>query len=144
MLLQTLCGRSRDGKNRPLPLPWPTKPGRSSCSRQRLARQYPPGVSDRTELRKAVQAAIESLGERQRMAVMLTKFEHLGYAEVGEVMEMKPQAVKSLLARARENLRVALAPYLERGDAVAGLVSTSALETRAATPGSREATGGGR
>ena len=74
--------------------------------------------ADSRELRAEVRSAIESLGERQRLAVMLAKFEHLGYAEIGQVMGIQPQAVKSLLARARENLRAALSPYLERGESL--------------------------
>ena len=77
---------------------------------------------DRKELREEVRRAIASLGERQRLAVMLAKFEHLGYAEVAEVMGIQPQAVKSLLARAREKLRVALGPYQQRGESVGELV----------------------
>lgn len=68
------------------------------------------------EAREIVHLAIESLGQRQRMAVLLSKFEGLGYAEIAEVMELSPPAVKSLLARARENLRDVLAPYMERGE----------------------------
>lgn len=75
---------------------------------------------DKSELREAVQQAIESLNDRQRMAVLLAKFEHFSYADIGEIMDMSPQAVKSLLARARTNLRAALEPYLERGAKVEG------------------------
>ena len=49
------------------------------------------------------------------MAVLLAKFEHMSYADIGTVMDMSPQAVKSLLSRARSNLREALQPYLDRG-----------------------------
>lgn len=69
----------------------------------------------RAELQQVVQAAIDSLNERQRMAVMLNKFEDMGYAEIGEVMGLSPMAVKSLLARARSHLREALEPYLRQG-----------------------------
>ena len=63
-----------------------------------------------------VRLALESLGERQRMAVLLSKFEGMGYADIAEVMELSPQAIKSLLARARGNLRDVLAPYVQRGE----------------------------
>ncbi len=75
---------------------------------------------DKSELREAVQQAIETLGERQRMAVLLARFEHFSYADIGEVMDMSPQAVKSLLSRARGNLRTSLEPYLQRGARVEG------------------------
>ncbi len=49
------------------------------------------------------------------MAVLLSKFEEMSYADVAESMQMTPQAVKSLLSRARVNLREVLQPYLETG-----------------------------
>lgn len=67
---------------------------------------------DRSELQERVQAAMETLSERQRMAILLHKFEGMSYADIGETMNMSPQAVKSLLSRARENLRIALENYI--------------------------------
>ncbi len=81
----------------------------------------PTRQADTRELRQAVQAAIGELNERQRTAVLLAKFEHMGYAEIGEVLGMTDKGVKSLLARARESLRQTLGPYVERGDSVTGL-----------------------
>jgi RNA polymerase sigma-70 factor (ECF subfamily) len=78
---------------------------------------------DKAELCAAVQQAIHSLNERQRMAVLLAKFEHFSYADIAEVMDMSPQAVKSLLSRARCNLREALEPYLLRGALVNGVAT---------------------
>jgi RNA polymerase sigma-70 factor, ECF subfamily len=75
---------------------------------------------DKSELREAVQHAIQTLGERQRMAVLLAKFEHFSYAEIAEVMDLSPEAVKSLLSRARGRLREVLEPYLSRGSRVEG------------------------
>jgi RNA polymerase sigma-70 factor (ECF subfamily) len=54
------------------------------------------------------------------MAVLLAKFENFSYADIGQVMDMSPQAVKSLLSRARCNLRESLQPYLDRGATVSG------------------------
>jgi RNA polymerase sigma-70 factor (ECF subfamily) len=71
---------------------------------------------DKAELREVVQTAMSSLNERQRMAVLLCKFEEMSYTDIAEAMQMSPQAVKSLLARARDNLRDALQPYLARGE----------------------------
>jgi RNA polymerase sigma-70 factor (ECF subfamily) len=47
--------------------------------------------------------------------VLLNKFEHLSYEEIAEVMQLTPSAVKSLLTRARANLRDVLEPYLQQG-----------------------------
>lgn len=78
---------------------------------------------DKAELCEAVQQAIGTLNERQRMAVLLAKFEHFSYADIAEVMGMTPQAIKSLLSRARCNLKEALQPYLDRGAMVSGAAS---------------------
>lgn len=64
------------------------------------------------ELAGIVQTALETLNERQRMAVVLNKFEDMNYAEIAEVMELTTKAVKSLLSRARENLRHVLKAYI--------------------------------
>ena len=77
--------------------------------------QMPARQLDKAETREIVRMALESLGPRQRMAVLLSKFEGMSYAEITAIMELSPQAVKSLLSRARENLREVLQPYFEHG-----------------------------
>ena len=64
------------------------------------------------ELAALVRVAIDGLNERQRVAVVLNKFEDMNYAEIAEVMGLTTKAVKSLLSRARENLRQALKDYI--------------------------------
>ncbi|MGD9855759.1 MAG: RNA polymerase sigma factor [Planctomycetaceae bacterium] len=68
---------------------------------------------DRVELREHVRTAMESLNERQRMAVLLHKFEEMSYEDIAETMDMTSSAIKSLLSRARENLRANLEPYMK-------------------------------
>jgi RNA polymerase sigma-70 factor (ECF subfamily) len=67
------------------------------------------------ELAEIVREALGTLGEDQRVAVLLNKFEEMSYAEIAEVMGKTEAAVKSLLARARTNLRDRLEPYLRTG-----------------------------
>jgi len=64
------------------------------------------------ELAAMVQRALGNLNERQRAAVVLNKFEDMNYVEIAEVMDLTTKAVKSLLSRARENLRQALKQYI--------------------------------
>ena len=47
------------------------------------------------------------------MALLLHKFEGMSYVDIGETMDMTPQAVKSLLSRARESLRSRLEAYVK-------------------------------
>jgi RNA polymerase sigma-70 factor, ECF subfamily len=77
--------------------------------------QMPARQLDKAEMRDVVRMSLEALGERQRMAVLLSKFEGMSYAEIAAVMGTTPQALKSLLTRARENLREVLQPYLDHG-----------------------------
>src|SRR5262245_19973498 len=64
------------------------------------------------ELAAIIRTALDGLNERQRMAVVLNKFEEMNYAEIAEVMGLSTKAVKSLLSRARGKLRGALQPYI--------------------------------
>jgi RNA polymerase sigma-70 factor (ECF subfamily) len=64
------------------------------------------------ELALLIRDALDGLNERQRMAVVLNKFEDMNYAEIAEVMGLTTKAVKSLLSRARMNLRTALSSYV--------------------------------
>jgi RNA polymerase sigma-70 factor (ECF subfamily) len=64
------------------------------------------------ELQKAVDAAIAELPETQRMAVILRRYEELSYEEIAEALDQSVSAVKSLLFRARTQLRESLKRYL--------------------------------
>jgi RNA polymerase sigma-70 factor (ECF subfamily) len=63
------------------------------------------------ELRQAVKAAIDGLPGNQRMAVILARYEEMSYDQIAKTMGLSIEAVKSVLFRARENLKQALAPY---------------------------------
>ena len=75
----------------------------------------PTRQADKSEMCSVVQAALETLNERQRMAVLLHKFEEMSYVDIAAALEMTPAAVKSLLSRARDNLREKLEPYVRQG-----------------------------
>lgn len=62
---------------------------------------------------QAVRIAIAQLPEQQRMALVLAKYHELPYVEIASVLGSSEKAVKSLVHRARENLRETLAPYLQ-------------------------------
>lgn len=77
--------------------------------------QMPARQLDKAEMRDIIRMALTELNERQRMAVLLNKFEGMSYADIAETMGLTPQAIKSLLSRARVNLREVLEPYLAAG-----------------------------
>lgn len=95
----------------------PSESGANSLDKMAVAASgaMPTRQMDKAELRDIVREALSGLSERQRMAVLLNKFEEMSYADIAATMEMSPQAVKSLLSRARVNLKEKLEPYLENG-----------------------------
>jgi RNA polymerase sigma-70 factor (ECF subfamily) len=60
----------------------------------------------------AIDRAIEALPEKQRLAVVLRRYEEMPYEEIGAVLSMSVPAVKSLLFRARTQLKESLEKYL--------------------------------
>ncbi len=60
-------------------------------------------------LERRVEQAVDGLPEQQRLALILVRFHDCSYEEIAETMETTVPAVKSLLTRARTNLRKALA-----------------------------------
>jgi RNA polymerase sigma-70 factor, ECF subfamily len=70
------------------------------------------GTMDR-ELKGVVRDAVAQLPERQRIAIVLNKFEGLDYKQVAEQLDLTVPATKSLLHRARMALKDVLQEYLE-------------------------------
>jgi RNA polymerase sigma-70 factor (ECF subfamily) len=64
------------------------------------------------ELARAIDSAIAGLPETQRLALVLRRYDELSYEEIGAVLELSVPAVKSLLFRARTELRERLESYL--------------------------------
>src|SRR3974377_459548 len=62
--------------------------------------------------RKMIRHAIDKLPEKQRAAVLLHKYQELDYAEIAKILACSESALKSLLFRAYETLRVELAPLV--------------------------------
>ena len=65
-----------------------------------------------SELERAVDDAIQALPDKQRLAVVLRRYEEMPYEEIGRVLSMSVPAVKSLLFRARTQLKESLEKYL--------------------------------
>ena len=68
---------------------------------------------ERRELAGIVRGAVSDLACRQRTALELHQFEDRTYAEVAAEMDMSPKAAKSLLYRARNQLRLNLTSFME-------------------------------
>ena len=66
-----------------------------------------------SELQTSVDRAIAALPEKQRLAVILRRYEELPYDEIGAILGLSKPAVKSQLFRARNTLRDALQSYLD-------------------------------
>ena len=110
----------RDKKRRPvMPLEFQDPAASGPWTTDQLAggREVPPTQSlVEQELADVVRKALDQLNDRQRMAVVLNKFEDMNYAEIADVMGLTTKAVKSLLCRARTRLREALQNYIYMDD----------------------------
>jgi len=67
---------------------------------------------DAAELQEKVAAAISNLPGSQKIAIILNKYEDKSYEDISAILQCSAMAVKSLLSRARDNLRQALQEYL--------------------------------
>jgi RNA polymerase sigma-70 factor (ECF subfamily) len=69
----------------------------------------PAGDFFQKEKKALIQAAINELPENQRIAVILRRYENFSYVEIATTLNVTDKAVKSLLSRAKVNLRKKLA-----------------------------------
>ena len=60
----------------------------------------------------AIRKHVESLPERQRLAVIMHKYQGLDYRQIAEVLQLSESATKSLLFRAYESLRQRLKEFV--------------------------------
>jgi len=66
----------------------------------------------RRERLAAIRQKIEALPERQRMAVLMHKYQQMDYRQIAEVLKLSESATKSLLFRAYEALRAQLKEFV--------------------------------
>ncbi len=66
----------------------------------------------RRERLEAIRKHVEALPERQRMAVIMHKYQGLDYKQIAGVLKLSESATKSLLFRAYETLRETLKSFL--------------------------------
>ena len=76
-------------------------------------RTNPDTVVEQSELEAAIDRAIQSLPEKQRLAVSLRRYDDMPYEQICDILGMSLSAVKSLLFRARGDLKEKLAGYLD-------------------------------
>ncbi len=77
-----------------------------------LTAPAPDHLTQQSELETALDKAIAALPEKQRLAVVLRRHEDMPYEQICETLKMSLPAVKSLLFRARTELRKSLSSYL--------------------------------
>lgn len=98
-----------------LDAPWPGDDDGTSRDVTDAAATPADAAALQAELEDAIERAITALPEQQRLAVSLRKYEDLPYEEIAAVMGTSVSSVKSLLFRARTQLRESLRDYLELG-----------------------------
>jgi len=66
----------------------------------------------RRERLAAIRQRVQALPERQKMAVVMHKYQQMDYRQIADVLKLSESAVKSLLFRAYETLRVQLQEFV--------------------------------
>jgi RNA polymerase sigma-70 factor (ECF subfamily) len=66
----------------------------------------------RRERLSAIRQHVLALPERQRMAVLMHKYEGMDYKQIGDVLKLSESATKSLLFRAYQTLREKLKDFI--------------------------------
>ncbi len=66
----------------------------------------------RRERMNAIRDVVQSLPDRQRMAVLMHKYEEMDYKQIGDVLKLSESATKSLLFRAYQTLREKLKDFI--------------------------------
>jgi RNA polymerase sigma-70 factor, ECF subfamily len=66
----------------------------------------------RRERMQAIREHVMALPERQRMAVLMHKYEEMDYRQIGDVLKLSESATKSLLFRAYQTLREKLKDFV--------------------------------
>jgi RNA polymerase sigma-70 factor (ECF subfamily) len=95
-------------------VPIQTEPGAEERPLEDETAQAPDASLLEAELQQAIERAIMQLPESQRMALILRRYKEMSYEEIGEILDLSVPAVKSVLFRARTELRERLRVYLEK------------------------------
>ena len=66
----------------------------------------------RRERLAAIRQRVQALPERQRVAVIMHKYQQMDYRQIAEILKLSESAIKSLLFRAYETLRVQLKEFV--------------------------------
>ena len=66
----------------------------------------------RRERMLAIRAKVEALPERQKLAVIMHKYQQMDYKQIADVLKLSESATKSLLFRAYETLRAQLKEFV--------------------------------
>jgi RNA polymerase sigma-70 factor, ECF subfamily len=105
---------ARDTRHeRTAPTVYLDEPDTESGTTPDVADQTPSAESNllRGERMAAIREHVMALPERQRMAVLMHKYEGMDYKQIGEVLKLSESATKSLLFRAYQTLREKLKDF---------------------------------
>jgi RNA polymerase sigma-70 factor, ECF subfamily len=95
-------------------VPLQTEPGAEEMPLPDEVARAPDASLLEAELQQAIERAIVQLPESQRMALILRRYEEMSYEQIAEILDLSVPAVKSVLFRARTELRERLRGYLEK------------------------------
>lgn len=105
--------RIRDDKRKPSQ-PLPRNADGGTLEIADLASVRPESAVEKEDWKIQIEAALAALPENQRAALVFQHYEGMDLQEIGDLLQISSKAAKSLLHRARENLRAKLGPLREK------------------------------
>lgn len=82
-------------------------------AREREDAEGPVADQDTTDLSSAIERALAALPERRRLIFVMSREQHLSYAQIATALEISVKTVETQMGRALRTLREHLAPWLE-------------------------------
>lgn len=93
---------------------WPRKlDDPEECIELPSSNPSPSDVASKSEFSSVMKKCIQSLPFLQREALILREYQNLDYQEIAEILKKSLGTVKTLIHRARQNLKIKLLPYVE-------------------------------
>lgn len=100
-------------------LPWPKTANDPSRDAEFAASSpSPQDAAAAGELGGIVREAVQKLPFLQKEAIILREYQQMSYAEISNILNVSPVYVKTLIHRARLNLKERLLPCIEEGKGV--------------------------
>jgi len=114
-----LCLNHKRDRKKEISISYTTTNSTADYASQEMSstsQESPHQLLEKNERERIVNQSLQFLPAKQRMALILSKFNGHSYAEIADLMNVSIPAVESLLFRAKQNMIRFLYPLKEKGE----------------------------